>query len=261
MDRPTRAYFEPRFGTDFSDVRLHTGPAADRAAQSVCARAFTVGRDIAFASHQYAPSTPQGRRLLAHELTHVVQQRGGVARAPRVQRVVSPDYLIDDPFTRRPQRGAPLRVFFARGSAAIPPREQPKVDAFKTGPSSSVPLTLLGLATEDELAVTPSLPLDRATAVDTALGTPLPIPFVTLRHTGARVVTPGTLANTQERPNVAFNRAVEVRRPGEVSLSPDTPIASPLPCAAPFETAFQAAKTMAFDWIDTTRPEGTTTSG
>ncbi|WP_323001819.1 DUF4157 domain-containing protein [Denitromonas sp.] len=80
-----RRVFEPRFGRDFGDVRIHTGAQAHASAQAVGARAYTVGRHVAFADGHYAPDTPAGRQLMAHELTHVVQQRGGAAvlrRAP-----------------------------------------------------------------------------------------------------------------------------------------------------------------------------------
>ena len=79
----TRGYFESRFGRTFGDVRVHADAEADASARSVRARAYTVGRDIAFAAGQYAPETTEGRRLLAHELTHVVQQTGGAARLQR----------------------------------------------------------------------------------------------------------------------------------------------------------------------------------
>lgn len=69
-----RAFFEPRFGLDFSRVRIHTGATADRAARSVGALAYTRGRDIVFREGAYQPATESGRRLMAHELTHVVQQ-------------------------------------------------------------------------------------------------------------------------------------------------------------------------------------------
>jgi uncharacterized protein DUF4157/succinylglutamate desuccinylase/aspartoacylase family protein len=78
-----KAYFEPAFGRDLSVVRLHTGTAAARAAGEVGARAFTVGSDIAFGAGEYRPETAEGRKLLAHELTHTVQQ-GRVER--RIQR-------------------------------------------------------------------------------------------------------------------------------------------------------------------------------
>lgn len=69
-----RAFFEPRFGADFSQVRVHTGPEAEEAASALNAQAFTLGHDIAFGPGRYAPGTEEGMRLMAHELTHVVQQ-------------------------------------------------------------------------------------------------------------------------------------------------------------------------------------------
>ena len=71
-----RTYFEPRFGQDFSQVRLHTDTRAAESARAVNARAFTLGRDVVFGAGQYTPGTGEGRRLMAHELTHVVQQSG-----------------------------------------------------------------------------------------------------------------------------------------------------------------------------------------
>jgi hypothetical protein len=85
-----RAYFEPRFGHDFSGVRVHDGTDAAHGARAVQARAYTIGRDIVFGAGEFQPETPGGQRLLAHELTHVVQQqRGGLTGMP-VQRQVDP---------------------------------------------------------------------------------------------------------------------------------------------------------------------------
>jgi hypothetical protein len=75
LSASTRSFFENRMGRDFSDVRVHTGPDAERAARSVNAEAFTLRRDVVFRSGAYRPGLREGRRLLAHELTHVVQQR------------------------------------------------------------------------------------------------------------------------------------------------------------------------------------------
>lgn len=83
LTRTEREFFEPRFGHSFSDVRVHTDVRAAELARAVNAQAYTVGRDIVFGDGQYAPQTTQGRLLLAHELTHVVQQRDGVARVQR----------------------------------------------------------------------------------------------------------------------------------------------------------------------------------
>jgi hypothetical protein len=74
-----RSCFEPRFGHDFSTVRVHTGSDAAEGAGAIQARAYTVGRDVVFGSGEYALATFEGRRLLAHELAHVVQQRGGAS--------------------------------------------------------------------------------------------------------------------------------------------------------------------------------------
>ncbi len=65
-----------RFGHDFSQVRVHTGDAADQSAQEVNANAYTVGHNIVFGEGRFAPGSHEGRRLIAHELTHVVQQSG-----------------------------------------------------------------------------------------------------------------------------------------------------------------------------------------
>jgi hypothetical protein len=76
LDAGTRAFMEPRFGHDFSQVRVHTDARAAESAQSVNALAYTVGRNVVFGVGQYAPATSEGKRLMAHELTHVVQQTG-----------------------------------------------------------------------------------------------------------------------------------------------------------------------------------------
>lgn len=72
-----REDMEQRFGHDFSRVRVHSGGAAAQSAQEVNANAYTVGHDIVFGAAQFSPGTNSGRRLLAHELTHVVQQGAG----------------------------------------------------------------------------------------------------------------------------------------------------------------------------------------
>jgi hypothetical protein len=77
LPAPVRALVEPRFGFDFGSVRIHADESAAAAARSISSLAFTHGRDIYFDSGRYAPHTSAGLRLLAHELTHVVQQDGG----------------------------------------------------------------------------------------------------------------------------------------------------------------------------------------
>jgi hypothetical protein len=87
LDIEMRAFMEPRFRQDFSQVRIHTGTRANESARAVNARAYTVGEDLAFDSGAYSPGTASGRQLIAHELTHVLQQRGA---AHAVSAAVSP---------------------------------------------------------------------------------------------------------------------------------------------------------------------------
>ena len=101
----TRAFFEPRFGHDFSGVRVHADARGAEAARAVNARAFTLGRDVVFGAGQYAPTTSAGRRLLAHELTHVVQQRG-VARGDETQAKPSTRQPAIGSLSHGPGRGA-----------------------------------------------------------------------------------------------------------------------------------------------------------
>jgi hypothetical protein len=96
LEQSTRALMEQRFGHDFSQVRVHTDARASDSADAVNARAYTVGRHVAFGPHEYAPGSTEGQRLLAHELTHVVQQ-GAPADAVstpvlRQQKPVPPSY-------------------------------------------------------------------------------------------------------------------------------------------------------------------------
>jgi Domain of unknown function (DUF4157) len=74
LDAATRAHFEPRFGYDLSGVRVHIGGVAEQSAREVNAHAYAVGHDIVFGANQYSPGTSQGQALIAHELTHVLQQ-------------------------------------------------------------------------------------------------------------------------------------------------------------------------------------------
>ena len=71
-----RSFFEPRFNRDFSQVRVHSNTQAAETAGLLKAQAFTIGNDVVFGSGQYLPETVRGKRLLAHELTHVIQQKG-----------------------------------------------------------------------------------------------------------------------------------------------------------------------------------------
>lgn len=99
LDPQTQTVMESRFGHDFSHIRLHTDKNAAESARSISARAYTVGSDIVFGRGNYRPGTNEGDRLIAHELTHVLQQRAStplpqVLQAP-VKAVATPSIRID----------------------------------------------------------------------------------------------------------------------------------------------------------------------
>ena len=85
LEPALRQDMEQRFGHDFSTVRIYSGGAAEQSARDVSAQAYTVGQNVVFGAGRFAPGTHQGRRLIAHELTHVVQQQAGVS-PPKIQR-------------------------------------------------------------------------------------------------------------------------------------------------------------------------------
>jgi hypothetical protein len=82
MPENARGFFESRMGADFSGVKIHTGSESDQLNRSLDARAFTTGSDIFFRDGEYNPDSSGGRELLAHELTHVVQQNAAPQRKP-----------------------------------------------------------------------------------------------------------------------------------------------------------------------------------
>lgn len=89
LNAATRAFMEPRFGQDFSKIRVHTDAKAAESARDLNASAYTLGSNIVFGAGQFLPETPAGRRLLSHELTHVMQQRRSPVPAPAGVRVAS----------------------------------------------------------------------------------------------------------------------------------------------------------------------------
>ncbi len=94
LSENSRKFFEPKFGRDFSDVKLHTDPSAAKSAQAINALAYTSGNNIVFNTAQYSPDSEKGKKLLAHELTHVVQQNSGAT--PAVQRMLACPTHLDD---------------------------------------------------------------------------------------------------------------------------------------------------------------------
>ncbi|MEP6844390.1 MAG: DUF4157 domain-containing protein [Panacibacter sp.] len=99
LSNEVRNFYEPRFGYDFSNVKVHTDAVAAKSAQSVNALAYTSGNNIVFNNGQYSPQTDSGKRLLGHELTHVVQQGKGVAAKIQKQHVADTGFRYTPPST------------------------------------------------------------------------------------------------------------------------------------------------------------------
>jgi outer membrane protein OmpA-like peptidoglycan-associated protein len=114
-----RAFFEPRFGADFSQVRVHRDQHAAETACDLNARAFTVGKDVVFGAGQYSPETSEGKKLLAHELTHVVQQGGAASRTMRSEETHSSTAVQRNSKTAGTQVAEVIQR--AGDPAAIPP--------------------------------------------------------------------------------------------------------------------------------------------
>ncbi|HEX7317663.1 MAG TPA: DUF4157 domain-containing protein [Pyrinomonadaceae bacterium] len=133
LDAGTRSLMESAFGESFGDVRVHTGPDAGRVNEELGARAVTRGQDIYFAEGEYNPSTAEGRRLLAHELTHVVQQRGAsghgqdlsVGPAGDAFEIEADEVAASVVAGQRPQviSRAPTHALQRQGRQAQPPAE------------------------------------------------------------------------------------------------------------------------------------------
>ncbi|MFE9888180.1 DUF4157 domain-containing protein [Streptomyces scopuliridis] len=144
LDTDTRTDMESRMGADFSDVRVHTDSAAHESAKGVGAHAYTVGNHVVFQRDSYDPSSPGGRTTLAHELTHVVQQRNGPvegSEAPGGIRVSDPS----DRFEQEAVANADRVLSEPSPSPSTTPSPEPT-----PAPPSTTAAAVQRQATEDE---------------------------------------------------------------------------------------------------------------
>jgi len=89
MPKASRDFFEPRFGADFSNVKIHNDSTAHETSAAINAKAYTLGNHVAFGKGQYNPESSEGKHLMAHELTHVVQQGGAPSHISKTNKVTS----------------------------------------------------------------------------------------------------------------------------------------------------------------------------
>ncbi len=132
IDRATRTFMEPRFGYDLSQVRVHSDPRAARSARAMNAIAYTMGRDVVFDSGQYQTDSLEGRKLIAHELTHVVQQgfaTQAIQRKPKKKHATTSAKLVYDEIKKRNPDLAKLIT-----SGSIDFQKPKKPPAIKGGP-------------------------------------------------------------------------------------------------------------------------------
>lgn len=142
LDQETRAFFEPRFGHDFSQVRVHTDARAAESAHKVNALAYTVGQDVVFGAGQYTPATNEGLKLMAHELTHIVQQQHA---KPMNFHIAPPDAFEEEAnsvaraFSANAVRVHDTLAPFALHRQPAPPKEDQKKPGEKAATSQPAP--------------------------------------------------------------------------------------------------------------------------
>ncbi|WIY77213.1 eCIS core domain-containing protein [Streptomyces anulatus] len=149
LDTDTRTDMESRMGADFSDVRVHHDSAAHESAKDVGAHAYTVGNNVVFQRDAYDPGSPQGRTTLAHELTHVIQQRNGPVEgteAPGGIRVSDPS----DRFEREAVANADRVLSDPSPEVATAPAAPVSAPAPTAASTASAASAVQRAATEDE---------------------------------------------------------------------------------------------------------------
>lgn len=133
FEAATREFFESRFDHDFSHVRVHTGPSAEQSARALNANAYTAGHHVVFGAGRFAPGTQEGRRLIAHELTHVLQQSGAEGPAsPRIVQRQRANYHAGGCAT--------CRSASAAGSVAHPFAQRLFIEAYGSGIVAEAPV-------------------------------------------------------------------------------------------------------------------------
>lgn len=197
LDAATRGFMEPRFQRDFSQVRVHTDASAMESAHRVGALAYTVGEHVVFGRGQYQPHMPVGRRLLAHELTHVVQRDGGVLRR-------APDPAVLKEFDERAAKIRRDKVLLKQPGTARTEVEQILKEARKRDD----PLYYVGKL--EQLLATPEQSAD-AQAKQTSEETKAAADAETTRVTGQGASHAGDEEAISRDPSHVFTRA---RAPG-----------------------------------------------
>jgi hypothetical protein len=230
MQHDTRSFMETRFGTDFSNVKIHNNDDSAQLNRSLNAKAFTVSNNIYFNSGHYQPGTDSGKHLLAHELTHVVQQG---ATGKNIQRQVAPSPVpAEFNVTGASKNSNSHKIFFDKDNAALDSTGSFKIMNLAGPPTPiSGQIELKGFKSEEEAS---SLAQDRITAVKKEFQ-------LYTGFTGTFTETPAP-ASGLGRIDYKSVRSVEIIEPGQLSTTPNCQTtAANSPCATATEGNFQNA--------------------
>jgi hypothetical protein len=241
-------FFSSRMGYDFSDVKIHNDKSAAESARNINAKAYTIGNNVVFNEGKYNTTSGEGKNLLAHELTHVIQQDKNADR--KIQRKTPAGFDITGVYGESP--GFPNTIFYEMGSAAIPSSEAYKLSGIATT-FTGKNVTLTGTASEEgDAALNASIVNGRIAGVDRMLGS--------LRHTGMRsrnplpTVSRGNIDYRKVR-NVTVTETPGVIPPGGVApstapsceVTPANPTPEVISCGTSFNTVFP----LAMSWVIT----------
>ena len=251
LDPAARAFMEPRFNHDFSQVRVHTDAQAAESARAVNAQAYTVGRDVVFEAGRYSPASAEGRSLLAHELTHVVQQQQPAAPAA-FEIAPAREALEDEANSIANAFGAnAARVQGGLSSPALqrqtapPTTQEKKKPAEKTATSQPPPQKIPALEVRKEITVTPAEEKKGVEATAT-LGT----------ETEIKKGEHGTTAEAEDKFELELAipitdklqvGPISILKEGSVSVTPGFPAARPYPKQLSSLEAEAAVKMLSID--------------
>jgi outer membrane protein OmpA-like peptidoglycan-associated protein len=247
LPQSERRFFEPRFGYDFSNVRIHTDQRAESSARKINALAYTAGSHVVFGEGQYHPETGAGRRLIAHELAHVIQQRSGDNRLPTeigggspkpqigltstaVQRMgdvsQAPKTMACPIATTSSALPVDTNVLFGRGSATLTPTARADLADFAARWNSAgakQPVRIDGFASTDGgQSRNWILSCQRAQAVGSELESP---------SGGGNGVAANFIDVFAQGETSEFSRSLELNR--RATISADLSVPPPPPCANP----------------------------
>ncbi len=233
LSKDTKAEMESGFGADFSNVRIHNDSNAVQMNQEIGAQAFANGNDIYFNEGKYNPNSQSGKHLLAHELTHTVQQ----GKSKAIQKATDPNFAVTGLSDMAGGTTVPNSIFFAMNSSNVDTGEEPKLDTLAANTTQNYDLE--GFASEEGSdSVNQQVTQQRINSVSKMLRDK--------GHIGMRNPI-NSFSKGNGRINYRDMRKVEVRNANDVSSEPDcnATTANPTPAVTNCGTSFTSAHPLA----------------